>query len=321
MAFFLIGLQGCEIYEVIDNSVPFIEPPRRCHLSSCPKDSSAGQAPVPGTPAPLAVVPPGTEDNGAANERRKTSKAEDLAAHAPAPAPPKVIDLNQAAMDKLGALKSASLRAPLRCRRLMSSHCMGELWGLASPSVCPILLHIWRRLYDPLLVYRSTIRWYLLSPPLTKHVLSTFPQMGETAVAFNDGEIWVLETAMFLPPPLPKGEVPANADRFTGEHVPDSVAEKKRILDPAGKRRIQEIKYSFDGSVLAACSHDKKIYLYSPKDAYKQLIMIKGLRSVVSNIDFGVFLYNTPGETMTFDTATEKITIISSSADGTNGVF
>ena len=64
----LIGLQGCEIYEVIDNSVPFVEPPPPLPPVIVSRDSAAGHVSTQDTLAPSAVVPPDAGDNEVAEK-------------------------------------------------------------------------------------------------------------------------------------------------------------------------------------------------------------------------------------------------------------
>ena len=70
----LIGLQGCEIYEVIDNSVAFVEPPPPSPPLIVSQESRPAPAPGTDTPTPSAVVPPAAGAEEAARERRATAQ-------------------------------------------------------------------------------------------------------------------------------------------------------------------------------------------------------------------------------------------------------
>ena len=239
----LVGLQGCEVYEVIDNSVPFAEP------TPLP-DSSGAALPAPApkeTPAAAPVPPASDADTEAAESKGEAEADASEEAKVKAVFPPKM-ELNkdrEAAGAKLGALEgaAASLASPVRFERLVASHNSGERWGLSSHPTAPFFftsgddrtLRCWSIEYSKMVSY-------LTLPEKSRALDLLMPGGEEMAIALNSGAVWVLKTAIFMPE---KG-----AGLFMGDEILSPLPEGAcRILKPAGARSIQEVKYSFDGSL------------------------------------------------------------------------
>lgn len=105
----------------------------------------------------------------------------------------------------------------------------------------------------------------------------------------------------------------ATTDRSPLERAGSKLLSDILILPKGATQWAQELKYSFEGSVLAVGSHDSNIYMYSVDNNYvpwnTESINGKGMKhsSFVTHIDFGVVLVPRPNETVTYDEINRKI--------------
>jgi WD40 repeat protein/Ca2+-binding EF-hand superfamily protein len=310
----LIGLQGCDVYEVIDNSIPFAEPggellpaPPVAKASS----SASGEAVPPAVAAATAVG-----EGGEAKGLSEGSAEEKTAVFPP------VMPLNkdrEVARGKVGKLRNAAsnLASTIRCERLVSSHNKGELWGLASHPTAPFFftsgddrtIRCWS-------IEHNKMVSYLELPEKSRALDLLMPGGEDLAIALNSGAVWVVKTSLFMP------EIgPASASRsYSGDQIKTPLSEEScRVLEAAGKRPIHEIKYSFDGSLLAVGSHDKCVYIYDVRKNYEQVGILRGQKSSVAHIDFGVMLTLNETCSQHYDVKTKKITTTKKQRAGFEG--
>lgn len=323
----LIGLQGSEIYEVVDDdNVPYVNqdvvdtliqqmsyvtPPVFNTFEDVPDLPPAGPEVVSASDAAAAIVKANGGDTnviGADNETEAgateskeekdgeagdaetteadgkkdseeanatadgtTTVAVDNAGYTtpPTTAPP----LPPAGY--LLSTKYPQLAGPaMRCDRLMSGHSEGELWGLcAHPTMDyfftsgdDMTLRCWS------LQYHKLVSYYTFSHK--SRALDILPTTGsEMAVGFNDASIAIINTECFLPDKVSrrnmkgKGSDAAGSgmDNFLGAQI-ELIENVDYILLEIPKLSkdswVQEVKYSFDGSLLAVGYHDGRTYIY-----------------------------------------------------------
>lgn len=218
---------------------------------------------------------------------------------------------------KPGALLTKSLSKKITNKKslipIISGHHSGEVWGLAVHPFLPIFitagddctLRCWNFQNNTMI---SSIK--LLGKARAVDILET--NGLAVAIGLSNGLIWILRMNKLLGStelsPLlmtyethENGyEINFNADDKTNDATSQIIAPS---LDEALKiytriefpkeicptQMIQVIKFSFNGAILAAGSHDKKIYIYDLKDNFKRVVCT-GHTGFVSHFDFGVIL-------------------------------
>jgi len=275
----LLGLQSSEILEVIEGSFPFLISRHR-----------TTDTPFNGT-LRLPMSGPGTPLPGA----------------------------QQVAQ----GLSTSALTIP--AHRLIIGHSTGEVWGLAMHPSLPIFVtsgddctvKCWNLSTQRLISY-------LVLPDKCRAV--TFePRYAESfALALNSGVIWVVPSEIFFGKKAStldllidgldmtsrlglstEGDVAASDGALKAEPsalppLPSSALSKcppRVITGPT--QWVQTLKYSFDGSILGAASHDHNLYLFDVQADYatllkdtKDAIVLKDHTSFVSHFDFGLLLKN-----------------------------
>jgi WD40 repeat protein len=206
-----------------------------------------------------------------------------------------------------------------KAKRVADGHSSGEIWGLAIhpyEQVCftagdDHILKCWNLSTNRILSFAHL--------PHKARSLAIQPVDGtELAVALNSGHIIIVSVKRFFGlGDRPKID-PAMTNFNTGlttKHlldelealqskpeelkkltfVADDAAETAKVLTIHPTQWVQKLKYSINGSILAAGSHDSKIYVYAvgEKDAskrYEFLYTVNLHSSFVTHLDFGVSL-------------------------------
>ena len=248
--------------------------------------------------------------------------------------------------------KSSSTYSSISALRLVSGHYQGELWGLAIHPSQPLyitcgddgMLCCWSLVQHKLLSYMRL--------PEKLRAVDIDPINGrEVAVSLNSGAVWIIGTkCLFNPKNLPQIEidfslsgteidisVAVDAARCLLKSTVHSEGEMKvgnvaapapdyssvktkgqtncdiKILQRVSTQWAQEVKYSFEGSLLAVGSHDGNIYIYDVKNNYSlqrsESIDGPGMKhdDVITHLDFGVILVNQIDRKITYDELTRKI--------------
>ena len=231
-------------------------------------------------------------------------------------------------------------KAP-ECKRLISGHSLGEVWGLSAHPTESVFLTAGDdqtvRCWD--LQENKCLTWIKIHDKT--RAIAWRPARGaqreEVAIATNGGNVYILDARVFLnPKSLLGGGTSATSARV------DTTLDSTRVYVVDGKERectvlgghaldlstcgedgksagllhtlkeprkwIQDLKYSFEGSFLAVGSHDRNIYLYDVASGYDstKTRVLKAHSSYITHVDFGLNL-NGPEES--YDEKTGLITI------------
>lgn len=258
----LLGLQSSEIIEVPEASFPFLFAKPR--IGDTPYTGTARiPASVTSTPIPGAAAP----------------------------------EQSLVAAPTAAAAAAASVPA----QRLIVGHSTGEVWGLAMHPFLPVFittgddctLKCWNLTTQKLI---SFIRL----PDKCRSVDFEPIEASTFALALNCGSIWVLSSDILF------GRKGNSVDifidgidvtgRLTLEDPPTASSSKSDLLAftphilSGPTQWVQVLKYSFDGSLLAAGSHDHSLYLYDVAKDYAPLKTLKDHSSFVTHLDFGLLL-------------------------------
>lgn len=191
-------------------------------------------------------------------------------------------------------------------------HSSGEIWGLAKHPIQPVFItagddctvRCWNLNSNEMISY--------IHVPEQARAVAVNPIGGlEVAIALNSGVIWIIPTDLFLNPEKKSGyimdpsltgkeiifspEDPAIQKKTIGSeniHTFQSKIKKTecKILANGPTKWIQTLQYSFDGSYLAAGSHDNCIYIFDCKKTYELRHKLSQHTGAVSHLDFGVML-------------------------------
>lgn len=208
----------------------------------------------------------------------------------------------------------------IKADRLISGHHSGELWGLASHPNFPVYITAGDD---------KTIRCWNLEEhkilsqfqiPEKCRAIDIIPTNGQDmAISLISGAIWIIKMDQLINPSK-KTMTHVDTD-LIGNDITNNICGKDEngidvknytALEQKATQWIQILKYSFDGSILAAGSYDKNIYLYAINDGiYTFFKKCESHNSFVTHIDFGVLCYcsNTQDETIfeKYDENTKKI--------------
>jgi len=226
-----------------------------------------------------------------------------------------------------------SVPAELKCERLISGHSQGELWGLCAHPTQPYFytagddctVRCWS-------LNTQSLVSYIKTPDKTR-CLSATPDGRSLAVGFNSGHVWIVPTYAFFS----TGDNNSNGNTnmqnnsngsddpaslvvnmYSGEEIPKP-ADTIQLKQRSGWRWLQEIKYSFDGSLLAVGSHDNSIYLYDVNNNYEFIVSLKGHADFISHIDFGVLLRKSKDVIENYDNNTKCIIVSTNNIDSGTG--
>lgn len=269
----LIGLKSSEVYEVNENDIPSSLPPKKVMN--------------------LLRTPASTKGGNALSQN---------------PSKPTLL------LNKL----------ELKAQRLNIGHSTGEVWGLAMHPLLPVFLttgddctlKCWSLKSQKLLTYCKL--------PDKCRAVDIYPTgTADTfALALNSGHIWILDMKLLLNPKnkpnYEKGidpeldgedvtiEVSTNSEDKTNPKSIDSnpipISEKEksivsnknlfnlRVIKDGPTKWVHILKYSFEGSLLAAGSHDNKLYLFETENYTKLISVLDHNGSYVSHLDFGLLL-------------------------------
>jgi len=188
-----------------------------------------------------------------------------------------------------------SVKAPVPAQRLIIGHSTGEVWGLSVHPFLPLFitsgddctLKCWSLATHKLISY-------IVLPDKCRAICIEPVDAACFALALNSGIIWVLSTQLLLNPDDKKafkGHVDPSVD---GRDVSSLLSAKHPPRVVTGPEQwMQVLKYSFDASLLAAGSHDNKIYLFDTVE-YKLLHVLgrdsPGHSSYITHLDFGLLL-------------------------------
>jgi WD40 repeat protein len=232
------------------------------------------------------------------------------------------------------------------CRRLISGHSQGEVWGLSPHPIENVFLTAGddRTIRCWNLVENKCLTWIKLKDKSravawrpTRHA-----EEEEVAVATNGGMIYILDSRVFINPKSLVASVDPSAAADAPKAAVDTSLDALRVfvadgngrtaavkmgqavdLSPAAtdgkpigikhafkgpKKWVQDLKYSFEGSYLAVGSHDCNIYLYDVASGYDPSLtrVLKAHSSYITHIDFGLQL---AGPEESFDPKKGKLTI------------
>jgi WD40 repeat protein len=223
------------------------------------------------------------------------------------------------------AAQKKSIDKSLKAQRLNVGHGTGEVWGLAIHPILPVFLttgddctlKCWSLASHKLLSYSRL--------PDKSRSVDIHPKDGaEFCLSLNSGELWILDMKQMLNPyhraNIPSLDPDLDGDDVTTESISNTESKlkmteqdgkvsnektgktfKRTILKSDGDPSkgptswVQVLRYSFEGSFLAAGSHDNRLYIYMKKastDTYVLLTWLDHNRSFVTHMDFGVLLNN-----------------------------
>ena len=218
--------------------------------------------------------------------------------------------------------------------RVVCGHYGAELWALATHPKVPVYftagddrtLRCWSLTEHKLLSFTTL--------PEKCRAIDILPTDGckSIALALNSGIVWIVSAEKLLNPHLKmmtyvdtslnSEKISLNSirvDAAVSSTAPESsshqISPEVKIIKDGGTQWIQEIKYSFDGSLLAVASHDKSIYLYDVRNDYAPLPKLNGHHSHVTHIDFGIILNVTEESKESFDEVKQVIKKVTSVRD------
>jgi WD40 repeat protein len=219
---------------------------------------------------------------------------------------------------------SATGNAVLSAQRLIVGHSTGEVWGLSMHPFLPVFitsgddctLKCWNLSTQKLVSY--------IVLPDKCRAIDFEPIEGLSfSLALNSGAIWVLPSEILFgkkggafdinidgidvtsriavsstgSPTIsaPAVAAAAPADRSTPPLKPSASASSlvsPRVLS-GPTQWVQMLKYSFEGSLLGAASHDHNLYLFDVADNYSLIkTVLTGHTSHVTHFDFGLLPRN-----------------------------
>eukprot|EP01032_Pedospumella_encystans_P008376 gene8376-9951_t len=224
------------------------------------------------------------------------------------------------------ALPTSSVVIP--SNRLVIGHSVSEVWGLAMHPSLPVFLtsgddctvKCWNLSSQKLISY-------LILPDKCRAVAFEPRDAGSFALALNSGVIWVISSEILfgkkssmldlsldgvnmtsrlglaaeVPPPA-GGEDKGTTNAALPPLPPSWMTKCAPRVLTGPTQWVQVLKYSFDGSLLGAGSHDHNLYLYDVRADYAPLlkdakdanskIVLADHTSFVSHFDFGLLLKN-----------------------------
>ena len=293
----LIGVQGCEIYEVVERSLPFVHGEEAALESKTILLEETSNSFPPGIPQLEGAV---RRAMGGTESDTKTA----------------VSKLNPPPVPNPISSELPVVPYQLKSERLIAGHSHGELWGLCAHPTAPYFftagddctVRCWSLETQSLVSYfqlPDKSRCLAINPNTDGNILNRgATATGDLAIGFNSGYIWIVPIEMFF-----------LTSSLQGQQVyePSSTAnmrpfKKLEQSSRAGWKWLQELTYSFDGRVLAAGSHDGSVYMYDVPAGYTYLTVLKGHAEHIAHVQFGVLLQHNPQMTQTFDPQTCMIT-------------
>jgi microtubule-associated protein-like 6 len=208
----------------------------------------------------------------------------------------------------------------IKADKLISGHHTGELWGLTNHPNFPVYItagddktiRCWN------LEDHKILSFFKLTEKC--RAVDIIPTNGQDlAISLISGVIWIIKMDQLI---NPSNKTMTHVDtELNGKDITNNICGKDEngsdvknytVLEQTATQWVQILKYSFDGSILAAGSYDRNIYLYSIKDGiYTFFKKCESHNSYLTHIDFGVLLYcsSTNGEDIfeKYDENTKKI--------------
>jgi len=315
----LIGAQGCEIYEVIESSIPFVNAET---TESEFADALSNMPPGIPNSVPFSGAAGASEVDATTDLSNTITDTNQIPVPTPAPAAaPKAVE---------------EVPHYIKCERLIAGHGQGELWGLCAHPTLPYFftagddctVRCWALETQSLVSY--------LTVPDKSRCLSINPATaggnilgatGDLAIGFNSGFVWIVPIESFFTTSLGDSLASSVVSVFTGQEFFEPAAPKegegehmaaalklwrrkpfkKLEQNRAGWKWLQEIKYSFDGRILAVGSHDSNVYLYDVANDYTLMDILKGHDDFITHIDFGVILHKNAKVNQTYDPSSRRI--------------
>eukprot|EP01039_Chlorochromonas_danica_P011314 gene11314-12624_t len=211
---------------------------------------------------------------------------------------PFVESISPSVIDGLGALKvdvdnSTQVTVDLPANRVSAGHSGGELWGLCCHPFLPVFFSAGD---DQIVKCWSLSNHQLLShtvlPDKARSLDINPNRADDIAIGLNNGNILIWKVSVFLNPDGKEAFRNTIDPSLNGRDISNVLAaiekDQRKLMDPT--QWIQVVKYSFEGSFLAAGCHDANIYVYDVAKNYQLLHILKDHTANVSHLDFGVML-------------------------------
>ncbi|RYH27855.1 hypothetical protein EON65_12920 [archaeon] len=199
--------------------------------------------------------------------------------------------LDAKALDTTPTGNNVRLESRLHASRICAGHSAGELWGLCTHPFLAVFLTVGD---DQLIkcwnLHTRSLLSYATLPDKARAIDIRPGKADEIAVALNSGIIVIIKLEAFLNP-LQKEAYRNSVDPNASDHDVTSLVESSRPKQVMGPTQwVKVLKYSFEGSFLAAGCQDSDIYVYDVAQDYKFLYKMADHGDSVNHLDFGVLL-------------------------------
>jgi len=271
----LVGLQSSEIFEISESVFPFVIPKRAiAMMNAVAANNTTSMGPLSTTASSINTPLTGAAAAGAGVPTTPVSRRRNQ--------PPEMIP----------------------AQRLNVGHSTGEVWGLSMhPSEALFIttgddctLKCWN-------LNTQRLVSYINLPDKCRAVDIEPTDANSIALGLNSGVIWIIDMKVLLNPEDKKNNSINNVDHQAKNSTSFLGLDADEVEIAAGKfpfhpkkvvgpeQWMQVLKYSFDGSLLAAGSHDCKIYLFDVRNNYTLLHdPLADHSSYITHLDFGLML-------------------------------